>query len=68
MFYQFDDANMYNDISTQLDDAILDFDEIPQSGEDDVITTCEEAPVCDGMVRIKDEADAALWSKIRNVR
>ena len=63
LFYQFDDANVF----TQEDAAILDGD-IPQSGEDDVITTGVQPAVSDDVVKIKDEAEVELFRSIRKVR
>ena len=63
MFYQFDDVGVF----TQEDVAILDGD-IPQSDEDDVITTAVQPGVSDDVVKVKDEAEVVLFRNIRKVR
>ena len=66
MFYQFDDAVMNN---TQIDDAILDYDDIPQLGDDDdVITGDVQEAVNNNVVVVKDETEEDLERRIRKVR
>ena len=66
MFYQFDDAVMNN---TQIDDAILDYDDIPQLGDDDdVIKGDARGAGSDNVVVVKDETEKELEGSIMKVR
>ena len=66
MFYQFDDAVINN---TQIDDAILDYDDIPQlEDDDDAITADTQDAVIDNVVLVKDEVEEELERCIRKVR
>ena len=66
MFYQFDDAVMNN---TQIDDAILDYDDIPQLGDDDDVTSADaQDVVSDNVVLVKDETEEELARSIMKVK
>ena len=66
MFYQFDDAVMNN---TQIDDAILDYDDIPQLGDDDDVIIGDVQKAVSNNVRVvKDETEEELERRLRKVR